>query len=36
MDTIEAIKQRRSVKHYDPAHHMSGKHGEEAFISLLK
>lgn len=23
MDTIEAIKQRRSVKHYDPAHQMS-------------
>ena len=23
MDTLEAIKQRRSVKHYDPAHQMS-------------
>lgn len=31
MDTFEAIKQRRSVKHYDPKHHLS----QEEFDQLL-
>jgi nitroreductase len=35
MDTIEAIKQRRSIKHYDPDHQISEKEINE-LMSLVK